>query len=113
MRRLLVYLAGLLNCVTKVVRGCQRTTKYSRFVVLVGKRFNFVECIECEINKAKDYSFTLLSKYLAIGTSFRRICEIYWALSIQILLSIYQLRTEVRLCRSYLNHNLRLQGISH
>ena len=26
------------------------------------KRLNFVICIQCEINKAKDYSFTLLPK---------------------------------------------------
>ena len=25
-------------------------------------RLNFVKCIKCEINKAKDYTFTLLAK---------------------------------------------------
>ena len=32
---------------------------FSKSIFAIVKRLNFVECNQCEINKAKDYSFTL------------------------------------------------------
>ena len=39
-----------------------RVTYVAHDIEFLLPSFNFVLCIECEINKAKDYTFTLLAK---------------------------------------------------
>ena len=54
---------GLLNSPRRPGPSLGRKSINKMYADLNKKKLNFVNCILCEINKAKDYLFTLLAKY--------------------------------------------------